>query len=103
MIRSSDTDVVIILVSMIAKHKLSNETKNYGIIIMDSGVGNKRRFINLSELSNDLECKTPGLPTALPGLHAFTGTDYNSAFYRKGKNIPFQILENDSKDNSIKT
>ena len=52
MIRSSDTDVVIILVSMIAKHKLSNETKNYGIKIMDSGVGNKRRLINLSELSN---------------------------------------------------
>lgn len=30
--------------------------------------------------------------SALPALHAFTGCDFNPAFYNKGKNKPFSIL-----------
>ena len=32
---------------------------------------------------------------ALPGFHAFTGSDYTSAFVRKGNVRPFGILEKD--------
>ena len=33
---------------------------------------------------------------ALPGFHAFTGSDYTSAFVRKGKVRPFAFLEKDT-------
>ena len=34
---------------------------------------------------------------ALPGLHAFTGCDYTSAFARKGKNRPYGIVTKNDK------
>ena len=33
---------------------------------------------------------------ALPGFHAFTGSDYTSAFVRKGKVRPFAFLKKDT-------
>ena len=47
------------------------------------------RFLNLTEISR---CLGPSLCKALPGFHAFTGSDYTSAFFQKGKLKPFSYL-----------
>ena len=69
---------------------------------MDCGTENKRRYINITSIVNALENKQPGLPAAMPGLHAFTGCDFTAAFYRKGKIKPYEILENDTDGALIK-
>ncbi|PIK60587.1 hypothetical protein BSL78_02523 [Apostichopus japonicus] len=65
------------------------------MITLDFGSGNKRRFINVTNISRELERKQTGLSEALISFHALTGCDYNSAFYRKGKSVPFSYLEKD--------
>ena len=52
---------------------------------MDCSAGNNRRLIDVSSIQAKLEFQRPGSSTALIGLHAFTGTDYTSAFFNKGK------------------
>lgn len=58
---------------------------------MDLGVGNARRYINVSSLYKKLG---PKISKALPALHAFTGCDFNPALYRRGKKKPLQFLMN---------
>ena len=70
-------------------------------IIMDCGSGNTRRYIDISSIATELEAKQPGFAAAQPGLHAFTGCDFTSAFYRKGKVKPFEILAEDVKRDFI--
>ena len=85
-VRSSDTDVLIILVGMPI-----DANKD---IYLDCGSGNSRRYISVAQIQTSLNRKKPGLPAALPGLHAFTGSDFTESFYGKGKLKPFTILEN---------
>lgn len=87
-IRCSDTDILIILLGNMEylKNKLQ--------IWMHLGVGNHQRFINVTKLYNKLGEK---LSKALPAFHAFTGCDFNPAFYRKGKKRPLTILEKSEK------
>ena len=40
-----------------------------------------------------MEEKQKGLAAAMPGPHAFTGPDFTTAFYRKGKIKPREVLE----------
>ena len=89
MVRSSDTDVLIILVGLAAN------MPGTSMIVMDFGSANNRRLINVTDISRELEKKQTGLSEALIGFHALTGCDFNSAFYRKGKSIPFSYLEKD--------
>lgn len=95
-IRASDTDVLIILLGMIGRHLTSLRPSTYSHIIMDCGSGNSRHHINVSSIASALETKQRGLAAAMPGLHAFTGSDFTSAFYRKGKIKPLEILEKDT-------
>ena len=88
LVRASDTDVLVNLLGMLGKQMGDNPNK----IIMDCGSGNTRRYIDISSIATELEAKQPGLAAAQPGLHAFTGCDFTSAFYRKGKVKPFEIL-----------
>ena len=90
MVRSSDTDVLAVLVGLVPKMPATS------MITVDFGTGNKRRFINVTNISNELERQQVGLSEALIGFHALTGCDFNSAFYRKGKSVPFSYLEKDS-------
>lgn len=81
-IRSPDTDVFIILLA-------------YSIdipqpLFFDTGVGNKRRLLDIKSL---LDVLGHDIAKALPGFHSFTGCDTTSAFVRRGKLKPFQILE----------
>uniref|UniRef100_A0A6P7FYQ7 Uncharacterized protein LOC114335591 n=1 Tax=Diabrotica virgifera virgifera TaxID=50390 RepID=A0A6P7FYQ7_DIAVI len=82
-IRTSDTDIVVIMLANMEHIKASVK------IWVDLGVGNARRFIDISALSAQLG---PLVSQALPALHALTGCDYNPAFYRRGKKRPFDIL-----------
>ena len=82
MIRASDTDVI--LLGIIGRHLISQRPTAYSRIIMDCGSGNSRRHIDVSSIANALEAKQKGQASAMPGLHAFTGSDFTTVFYRKG-------------------
>lgn len=87
LVRCSDTDVLVLLLqlaSCVEKHTL----------VMDFGSGDTRRYIDVLEISRAYSFIHPKFPTALLGLHALTGCDYTSSFYRKGKAKPLQRLEN---------
>lgn len=70
--------------------KISSNMK----ISMQVGVSNSQRYINLTKIYNNLG---PNFCAALPALHAFTGCDFNSLFFRKGKKRPFDLLERSPK------
>ena len=100
-IRASNTEVLVILLGMIGRHLTSQRPTAYSCIIMDCGSGNSRRHIDVSSISNSLEAKPKGLAAAMPGLHAFTGSDFTTAFYRKGKIKPREVLEKDTEGTLI--
>ena len=79
-VRASDTDVLVILIGAIGRQVESN--RSLPNIIMDCGMGNRRRNINVTNITDVLEELVPDLASALPGFHAFTGCDFTSAFYR---------------------
>ena len=96
-VRASDTDVMIIMLGMINKHKEQNIPVQYGNITMDVGTGNSQRFIDINKIHDQLENHSAGLSGALFALHAFSGSDYNASFYRKGKVLPLKLLlQNDT-------
>ena len=57
-------------------------------INLDTNTGKYRKVFKLSEI--DL---TPAQKSSLIGFHAFTGNDYNSAFFRKEKHTCWKLLE----------
>lgn len=87
-VRCSDTDILIILLRNMHHGKSQSNTR------IDCDVSNKRRIIDVNKLSNFLG---DDLCKALPGFHEFTGCDYNSAFFRKGKQRPFKIMSQSQK------
>jgi len=80
--RSPDTDVLVILVSY------SSTVTNR--LLFETGTGNNQRVIDITSIT---EAVGPAISTALPALHAFTGCDCTSAFVRRGKVKPFEIME----------
>ena len=101
MIRASDTDVSVILQGMIGRHLTSQRPTAYSCIIMDCGSGNISRHIDISSIANALEAKQKRRAAAMPGPHAFTGSDFTIAFYRKGKIKPREVLEKDTEGTLI--
>lgn len=78
-IRCSDTDVAVIMLdnmSVISNRKIE--------ISMEVGVGNKQRFINISQLYKTLG---PQLSAALPGFHALLAVIIILPFSRKGRAV----------------
>lgn len=83
-IRASDTDILVIMLGNM--HEMLNKQNE---VWMDCGVGQSQRLINITKMYQTLGadvCK------ALPGIHAFSGCDFNSCFYRKGKIKPLQLM-----------
>ena len=83
-VRSHDTDVFLLLLSF---SDVIGKT-----LILDTGTGNRRRQINISQLASSFSKQ---LRDALLGLHAFTGCDTTSCFAGKGKVKPLKIIRND--------
>lgn len=84
-IRTSDTDILVIMLANMEYLQATVE------VWMDLGVGNARRYVDVSALYSKLG---PQISKALPALHAFTGCDFNPALYRRGKKKPLQYLLN---------
>jgi hypothetical protein len=80
---SGDIDIPFIL--------LANEKPNLHVFV-DNGTGKSRKLLDLTAC--DL---TTIQKQALLGVHAFTGNDYVSSFFRKGKKICWRIVK-DSQD-----
>ena len=76
---SGDTDIVVLAVSISANQEVST----------DNGSGDHRKIILLNEL--DLS-QTRSL--ALINFHSFTGNDYISSFFKKGKEKYWKVVEN---------
>jgi hypothetical protein len=93
-VRSSDTDVVVILTSLAAR-------KPDLAIFMDYGQSDSRRFIDVSSIACSLQEKNAGICESLIGFHSLTGCDFTSSFYRKGKKKPFEILTSDVDDKYV--
>ena len=84
-IRSSDTDVFILLIYHVSNHTTSST------VWMDFGLSsnNTRRYINISQLVDHLP---QDVIDALPALHAFTGSDYTASMMNKGKLKALELM-----------
>ena len=81
---SGDVDITVIMIS-----KLLN---NADRVFLDYGTGIHRKGMWLSDVDmpeSEKKC--------LIGFHAFTGNDYISSFFRKGKTACWKIVEKNSK------
>jgi len=85
-VRIADTDVFILLL-----YHVSHQQNCTSEVCMDVGLStnNTRRYISISSLEYDLE---QSVIDALPGLHAFSGSDYTSSFMNKGKIRALQLI-----------
>ena len=85
-IRSSDTEVFILLIYHVSNHTSSST------VWMDFGLSsnNTRRCIDISQLVDHLPQDLIDALPALMALHAFTGSDYTASMMNKGK---LQALE----------
>ena len=84
LIRGLDTDIVIAMLSNMAKLKVK-EIK----IWMQCGPIKKQRQINISEI---YVAFVKNICLALAGLHAFTGCDSNLSIHGMGKTKPFDVI-----------
>ena len=83
-IRASDTDILVLLLHH--QHRVSSTV---WMEVGNRGQGNLR-YVNVTKIADSIGHE---MCTALPGLHAFTGCDYTSAFVRKGKIRPYEIVK----------
>ena len=81
---SGDTDILILVVSLLYDYKER--------IVLDNGVGNSRKLIWLGNI--DISRSTRN---SLLGFHAFTGNDYVSSLFKKGKSVCWKVLQRYSK------
>ena len=82
---SGDTDIVVLLI--VHLHQYGDR------VVLDDFHGQEgRKSYRLSDL--ELE---DSVITSLIGLHAFTGNDFVSSFFRKGKSTCFKLLEGSSR------
>jgi len=84
MVRSSDTDVLVILVSFFPQRKGLWE------LWLLFGAGPKRRYISVPGIAEALR---EDMAEGLRGFHAFTGCDFTSFFCGKGKRSAFAALD----------
>ena len=88
-VRATDTDIAVIL--LYHCHSFTSR------LWMEVGMSakNNRRFINLTAIAKEIG---PGLCSALPAFHAFTGSDLHILFCEKRKG---STVQNHGKPNSI--
>ena len=82
-VKSPDSDIFFILLHFALQ-------LNNVVILFDTGTGNNKRLLNISEIAAGY---TQQYCTALLSLHAFTGCDTTSAFKGLGKVRPIKALQ----------
>ena len=91
-VRASDTDIGLLVLLVHHVHRVSSMV---WMEIGSKGMRNLRyRYLNARKIAERLG---PDICAALPGLHAFTGCDYTSAFIRHGKIKPFETAQHNEK------
>lgn len=85
-VRSSDTDVLVLLVSFFPSLRQKGLTNLW----LQFGVGSKRRFISIHRI---VEVLGDDRSEALLGFHAFSGCDLTSFFGGKGKRTAFSAWD----------
>ena len=86
LVRSTGTDVLVILLGLVGRSE--------GIeVIMDYGSSNNSRYIDVSHIACVFNEKQPGFTDALIGLHVLTRCDFTSYFFRIGNMKPFALPE----------
>ena len=78
---SGDIDITVIMLSLIIDHCER--------VILDFNKGKDRKAVQLSDINMSTEEKA-----ALIAFHTFTGNDYVSAFFKKGKGACWKMLLN---------
>ena len=73
-VRASDTDIICLLCSIERNPRFS--------LFVECGNGNSQRYINIKQIVESLDEHQTGVSRVLPALHAFSGSDFTSAFYR---------------------
>ena len=81
---SGDTDILLLAVVLLRQFKER--------IAFDDGNGKNRKVFRLSSLEIEDD-----VVQSLIGFHAFTGNDYVSSFFRKGKDSCMRVLEKSSR------
>ena len=75
---SGDTDIIVLCVALLTKDK----------VVIDNSSGKARKSIWLGGLElSESKC------AAVLGLHAFSGNDYISSFFKKGKEKCWKLME----------
>ncbi|KAG1711251.1 hypothetical protein GQR58_002553 [Nymphon striatum] len=75
---SGDTDILVLAVALLDSNR----------VYLDYGKGKLRRGFWLNSISMDDQLKR-----ALIGFHAFTGNDYVSSFFKKGKQMCWKVMK----------
>ncbi|CAH1110447.1 unnamed protein product [Psylliodes chrysocephalus] len=86
-IRCSDTDIAAIILGNI--HHLKNGDSHIWIL---TSTGNKQRYVDLNTICEQFG-PSPSFCRSLPAFHANRGCDFNPAFFKKGKQMPYIILK----------
>ena len=81
---SGDTDIVILMIGLLYQYKDR-------VILDDFHGAAKRKSYKLSDIELDDD-----IVESLIGFHAFTGNDFVSSFFKKGKSTCFKLMENNS-------
>ena len=81
---SGDTDIVALTIALL--YEFRNR------VLTDDGSGDNRMVMWLSNIDIGKD-----LVDALKGFHAFTGNDYISSFFRKGKGNCWKLVEKTKK------
>ena len=83
---SRDNDIAIFVVSLLLKFK--------EWVILDDGYGENRKKFRMSDVDIvNVDIIESDIVDALKGLLLFSGNDYISSFFRKGKNIYFKTMK----------
>jgi hypothetical protein len=84
-VRGNDTDILVLLLYHVS-HALGTPK-----VWMDAGLSstNNRRYISVTQLVDHMY---QSVVDALPGLYAFTGSDYTASFMNKGKARPLGLM-----------
>ena len=83
MLWANDTDVAVIAIHYFHQSKAQE-------VFIKIGVGEKTRFLPIHDVSRTLGSD---LCAMVPGLHALSGCDSVSAFFKKGKKLPWKIVK----------
>ena len=85
---SGDTDVIVLAVALLQEYK--------GRLVLDNGNGKNRRQVRLSDIDIDGE-----IIDSFIGFHSFTGNDFCSSFFRKGKETCFKTMLRSAKFQAV--